>query len=382
MRVPQQRVAFVFYPHAGVRLDSMPFAVHIIKRLALSGWHVDVFLWTRFDEGNSKLPENVHYKYVGMKTSPASLQIAELTLRFMGHTRYRCVFSVGQIGSYIGAIISAASRCPYVLLNDEFPSFWSHSRWTYLERWGASRADVIVVPSEDRCDTLREELQIEATRPFVTIRNSPELNLPIIHRNWHKVMGIPRGKKIFVHAGFLGDWTQVPEILASVSYWPDDAILLLHSRSQDEAVRYRRQVSHLENPERVFWSLEPLSEDLLNSLVSYCDGCFALYRGHPNNELMGTSSGKLMRSIVCGTPVLVSSFKSLEFVTREGLGIQIRHPSEIPIAVCNLMRNRETYRAHCTRYAASESSLREIGWAKLVESVAEAPRGIVLTNPR
>ena len=86
----------------------------------------------------------------------------------------------------------------------------------------------------------------------------------------------------------------MPEILASVSYWPEDAILLLHSRSQDEAVRYRRQVSHLENPERVFWSLEPLSEDLLNSLVSYCDGCFALYRGHPNNELMGTSSGKLM----------------------------------------------------------------------------------------
>jgi hypothetical protein len=360
----------------------MPFAAHIIKRLALSGWHVDLFLWTILDEGNHKFPENVHCKYVDMKTSRALLQIPELILRFALRTTYRCVFSVGQIGSFVGGIISVASRCPYVLLNDEFPSFWSHTRWTPLERWGASRANVIVVPSEDRCDAVREELHIEADIPFVTIRNTPELNLPMLRRDWHNLMGIPNEKRIFVHAGYIGDWLQIPEILASVSYWPEDAILLLHSRSLGEAANYRQQVSHLDNPDRVFWSLEPLSEDLLNSLINYCDGCFALYRSLSNLELVGTSSGKLMRSIVCGTPVLASSFKSLEFVTKEGVGIQIKHPSEIPLAVCNLMRDREKYRVQCMRFADSEGSLREVGWAKLVQFVIDTPRGVDLSSPR
>jgi hypothetical protein len=212
---------------------------------------------------------------------------------------------------------------------------YGQSKWLALERWGARRADVIVVPSDDRHTTLREELRLNAAKPFVTIRNTPELTLPLVHMDWHRLMGIPYGKSIFIHAGTIGDWAQVPEILASVSYWPDDAVLLLHnSRTRDELVRYRKWVSHLDNPERVFWSSDRLLEDKLNSLISACTGSFALYRNDgPNTEQVGTSSGKLMRSIVCGTPVITSPFESLKFVTREGLGIQVTHPAEMPAAI-------------------------------------------------
>jgi len=196
-------------------------------------------------------------------------------------------------------------------------------------------------------------------------------------------MGIPYGKKIFINAGTIGDWAQVPEILASVNYWPEEAVLVLHNSrtDRDELVRYRKQISHLDNLERVFWSFDILPEDMLNSLISSCSGSFALYRNwNLNMELVGTSSGKLMRSIVCGTPVITSSFESLKFVSTEHLGVQVRHPAEIPAAIDNLIRNRENYRERCARFAACEKILREEAWNKIVQCVRDAPNGVDLSS--
>jgi hypothetical protein len=58
---------------------------------------------------------------------------------------YQCTFGLGRNGSYLGAVISVASKCPLVILNDEFPSFFGISRlWDPLERWAAERANVIM----------------------------------------------------------------------------------------------------------------------------------------------------------------------------------------------------------------------------------------------
>jgi hypothetical protein len=318
-----------------------------------------------------------------MYTANNKMKFIDLTLRFSRYITYKCVFSVGLFGSYIAGVVSTVSRCPFVLLNDEFPSlYFAFPRWVALQRWAARRADVIVVPSDDRSTILKEELRLDTDKPFVTIRNTPDLILPTVHLNWHRIMGIPEGRKIFIHAGSIADWAQVPEILGSVSYWPEDAVLLLHnSRSRDEVLHYRQSISHLDNPGRVFWSYDLLSEDKLNSLVSCCTGSFALYRNAgPNLEYTGTSSGKLMRSIVCGTPVITSSFESLKFVTKEGLGIQVRHPAEIPAAVDNLMSDEENYRTRCARFARAEIGLREEAWNKILQCVRSAPNGVDLSS--
>src|SRR5262245_8379781 len=93
-------------------------------------------------------------------------------------------------------------------------------------------------------------------------------------------------------------------------------------------------------PGRVFSTSGPLSHKSLNSLVAHCSGSLALYRNTgPNDLLIGTSSGKLMRSVMCGTPVIASSFDSLRFVSQEGIGVQVCHPSEIPAAIQKLAGN-------------------------------------------
>jgi hypothetical protein len=266
------------------------------------------------------------------------------------------------------------------MLNDEFPSMYQppnmygYSRWLQLERWAARRADAIVVPSDDRQVALKLELGLKGDVPFITMRNTPEVALPLEEINWHLRVGIPSEKKIFIHAGSIADWAQVPELLGSVSYWPSDAVVLLHnSRGRDE--RYRQQLSHLDDPARVFWSYDKLPDKSINSLVSHCTGSFALYRNFgPNFEQIGTSSGKLMRSIVCKTPVIASKFKSTNFVSDAGVGQQVMHPAEIPAAVRNLIENIDSYRLRCELFATAEKTRREDAWDRIVQCVQSSSK--------
>jgi glycosyltransferase involved in cell wall biosynthesis len=352
----------------------MPFAINIIRRLAAADWQVDVFLWERpLVDYHEIFPTTVRFRYQVMpKRIFYGMRAIRLTARFMSCMNYACAFGLGQIGSYLGAIISLASRCPLILLNDEFPSF-GHSQWPALERWAAERANVIIVPSANRIPHLAEELGLSnQTKRFVEFRNSPMVSHPLEKRDWHALLGIPSGQRIFLNAGTLGDWAQTPEILSSIVYWPSDAVLLMHSVTSEQADSYRKTLSHLDVPGRVFWTSGPLSDRLLNSLVSHCNGSFALYRNSgPNLSLVGTSSGKLMRSVMCGSPVIASSFDSLRFVSREGIGVQVRHPSEIPAAIQELTANEQAYRERCLSFATHEAMREQQSWEAFVNALSD-----------
>jgi hypothetical protein len=46
----RRRIAFVYWPGLApdsARLETMPFAINVIKRLTAANWEVDVFLWER-----------------------------------------------------------------------------------------------------------------------------------------------------------------------------------------------------------------------------------------------------------------------------------------------------------------------------------------------
>jgi len=379
----RRRIAFVYLPGLGhgsyapdtVRLETMPFALNTIMRLANADCEVDVFLWERpVVDYHESFPRTVRFRYEVMPNRIFyGMRAIRLTARFMGCTNYECAFGLGQIGTYLGAVISLASRCPLVLLNDEFPSQFGPSRWSALERWAAQRAHVIIVPSADRIPHLVEELGLaDQKKRFVEFRNAPQVSRPLEKRDWHALLGIPSGQRIFLYAGNLDDWKQVPEILCSTVYWPPDSVLLLHSRAPENDGAYRQQLSHLHVPGRVFWSSVALSDKALNSLVAYCSGSFALYRNTgPNDLLVGTSSGKLMRSVMCGTPVIASSFDSLRFVSQEGIGVQVCHPSEIPAAIQKLAGNERAYREKCLSFATREVMREQQSWEALVTALRD-----------
>jgi glycosyltransferase involved in cell wall biosynthesis len=341
-----KKIAFVYYPHypSSTRLETMPFALNSVLSLAKMGWEVDLFVWEAPSETYKEiLPSNVSVKY--------SVRVRYLWLytRFRLQNSYYCVFGLGQVGAYIANLVAKANRCPLIYLNDEFPSHWGNNRWTSLEQQAAKDAAMIVVPDSQRFSPLSRELDI-SSKLYTALPNSPLTKSYSEKINWHQKLGLPKDSIPFLHAGAIADWAQVPELLSSVPYWPKQAVLILHSRLR-EVEKYRNELTHLDVPGKTFWSSEPMSESYLNSLVAYCAGNFALYRNTGSNiEYMGYSSGKLMRSLTYGCPVIASDLSSLAFIRDYCLGFLVSHPVEIPTAVIEIMMNREQYSQRCTQF--------------------------------
>jgi glycosyltransferase involved in cell wall biosynthesis len=378
----KKKIAFVYHPAAAdlCRLETMPFALNSLVALANIGWDVDLYLWEEPSSTyNTILPSNVTIKFFKQKFN--RLRPTVLFFRFFWRNNYICVFGISQIGAYIARIISQASKCPLIYFNDEFPSHYkANNFWTILETRSAKEAAVIVLPDAQRIPILKKELDDTSAKPYISLPN-----IPIIHSidrniNWHQKLGLPDHSIPFLHAGSLTDWAQVPEILSSVPYWPDKAVLVLHSRLQPELEEARRRFSHLDVPGKVFWSSQRLTVNDFHSLVSYCAGNFALYRNEdPNLEYVGFSSGKLMRSLACGSPVIASNLKSLSFVAEHQLGILVKHPAEIPDAVKKLMKDQGGYTDRCLGFCADIVSFQKY-WEKFCDQVLQTTN-IDLSQP-
>ncbi len=370
-----QKIAFVYFPYAPdrARLETMPLALNSVKMLADEGWFVDVYLWEQsFLPYKDLFSKNVTIINCRKSLSGTRYWINKLwrKITFQWHKKgYSCVFGVGQIGNHIANRMARSIKCPLIYINDELPSEWPHTTWLQSEREAAQNAAIIIVPDPLRFRPLCQELGINDTKPYAFLPTVPIVPPALKDVNWHEQLGLPSGSIPFLQAGSLADWTQVPEILSSVPYWPEKAILLLHARSRENIEAYRKQLSHLDIPGKVVWSSHPLPESRLNSLVSYCAGNFALYRNTgPNIEYIGLAAGKLMRSIACGSPVIASEFQSLSFVTEHRLGHLIKHPIEIPAALEDIIKNRPAYAKRCLQFCQLHVSF-EKQWKKFCEQL-------------
>jgi glycosyltransferase involved in cell wall biosynthesis len=157
----------------------------------------------------------------------------------------------------------------------------------------------------------------------------------------------------------------IPELLATVPYWPDNTIALFQSRSPNS--NFMSQFGHLMFRDRVVLLDSPLPQADLLELVRSSTACFALYRPvNENLKLIGLSSGKLVMSLLCGTPVIVSEDPSFQFIEDEGLGKMISHPAEIPAAIETLIANQAAYRNRCKEYAISRLSFHKY-WQDFAE---------------
>ncbi|MFH7245464.1 MAG: hypothetical protein ACHWZW_21725 [Spirulina sp.] len=367
-----KKVAFIHFPHnpSSARLETMPFALNTVTSLEKIGWKIDLFLW----EGQSHHYDNLFSD--GIKVYYQKL-IGVRKLRYLGPSRfwmqfrvlpsrYDYVFGVGQIGAYIAALIAQSSHCPWIYMNDEFASCWDgesiHRGWAAHEINAAKSAAIIIAPDEQRIPELKKELGLP-DKKYVALPNIPSPRYPVKEINWRSLLGLPENVIPFLHAGSVADWAQIPELLSSVPYWPENTVLIIHSRSSQGLEDYKRSLAHLDVPGRVYWSMSSLDEASLNSLVYFCAGSFALYRNTgPNIDLAGFSSGKLMRSIAYERPVIASRLTSFKFIEDFELGVLVDHPAEIPAAIDKISTNPAMFSQNCSHFCRSKVSF-EKSWA-------------------
>jgi glycosyltransferase involved in cell wall biosynthesis len=368
----------------------MPFALQSVRALARAGWQVDVFLWQKnIDDLLPGDDANITFRQTRFLKLPLpnpplkklhAVRSSLHALRFAITGRYQCVFGLGQFGIIVARLMTLIARCPLVYFNEELPSAWPQTVLTKMERWAARGMNCLISPDAVRNPQILSELQLPEDTPAGVLYNVPVVDVAPPEIDWHQRLGIPHDKHVVSHAGALADWAQVPEVLATVPSWPEDVVLLLHSSTSAEAQRYRKGLSHLQIDDRVYWSEDPLPEEELHSLLSSSLACLGLYRvASVNIELMGYSSGKIMRSLVCGTPVIASAIPSLGFVTKNGLGVQVRHPSEIASHLPLFIEEREQYRQRCLQFTRNQISF-DKAWEVFCDDFASIS-GIDLARP-
>ena len=371
-----KKICFIFaWPiRTNPILITMPFALNIIEILDKKGYKIDIYL----SEYSNKSYVNIFSKNVTLYFLDHNyLWPKEGILSFLSITnyfrqfslfklrnKYSYIFAGGMAGITLGRILKKYNiQSQLIYLNDEFPIQGKIDVWVKNEIISAQKADVVVIPEEYRFTPLCKQIPNLDKKPHFTLPNVPLIdaskNLPQI--NWHEYFQIDKSKKIFLMAGGLQDFNKIDELVASTVLWPENTVLIV--KGKNDVNGFIERFKSIINNGQIIFSSESFTPDELHSLISYSTASFCLYEPiNENLEFVGKSSGKLMRSILLGKPVIVSKSEAFNFVTDYNFGIQVSNNIEIAQAVDNILKNDSSFNKSCNQNYSSVSF--EYYWEK------------------
>ncbi len=166
---------------------------------------------------------------------------------------------------------------------------------------------------------------------------------------WHRRFELGPERKVLLHAGSLGAWTGIDQVVASTASWPDDWALVVHTRYDAGSSAYVQALQARAAPGRVFWSLKPVSSEAYEALVDGADAALALYLRSEesvltgqNVETIGLSSGKLAYALRAGVPAIVNRSTSIApLIEQEGCGVLVDGPGDVGAVLPTLAQHRQ-----------------------------------------
>ena len=353
-----KRIAFFFaLPiRTAPALITMPFGLNVIKLLDKKGYKIDVYLSEyRNNTYQDTFSKNVKFHFIDQNilwrnnvllayfliTNYLKLK-SLISLR----NKYDLIFGSGMAGITLGSILKKYNKkAKLIYLNDEFPIQGEKNIWTFKEIKHAKNADIVSTPDEFRFEALCKQIPNISDKPHFTLPNTPLIselkNLPKI--NWHNYFNIPEEKKIFIMAGGISEHNYINEIIESTNLWPENTILLLKGK-KNESIKINSN-----NKSKIVFSDEILEPAKLHSLIKYCDASICLYKEiNENFKFVGKSSGKLMRSIALGKPVITNNNTSFSFIKELNIGVTINQPEEISSAIKFIIENKTLLEKNCS----------------------------------
>lgn len=374
----KKRIAFI---NARPRLNSgrlkfMPFALSMVKLLDQAGHQVDLFLAEdRNDSYTQEFSSRVKVFFLDHKAIWARpggrLHHMLLSTYFRAATAFKKPYDLtigcGQVGHPLGQSLARINSCPLIYMSDEFPDIHGLSVWSEAESRAAQAADIIVVPDETRFERLCRKVPRLEDKRWETLPNAPLLeeyaNLPQVE--WVEKLGLPQGSKLFLQAGGMNEFNQIAESMFTVADWPQGAVLLVNGATNPYAPW--SSFEHLDCPGRIFHNEQLLDNPEFHSLVGFSTASFGLYRNQWDLDCVGKSSGKIIRSLGCGRPVIASDLSSLKFIEEANLGVLVTHPNEIPAAVKKILEDEVGYSERCKSFYRQHLSF-ESYWPKFLRA--------------
>jgi glycosyltransferase involved in cell wall biosynthesis len=213
------------------------------------------------------------------------------------------------------------------------------------------KARFVIIQDEERARLLAQDNQIPIEK-FALVPNSPlGTGRRKRSRYWHQRFALSSDPHVVLHAGSIARWTGIEEIVRSVGYWPEDWILVVHSRSNAESSELVERLRELAVPGRVFFSLQPVTTQEYDMLVDGADIGIAFYVSTgdstytgQNVQSLGLSSGKIADYLRAGLPVIVNQAGSIsELLRRERCGIAVEKGRDIGRAIGQIAQQYEDY---------------------------------------
>jgi glycosyltransferase involved in cell wall biosynthesis len=356
-----KKIAFIFaFPiRTNPMLITMPFGLNVITLLDQMGYEVDIYLGEyRNDSYNNLFSSRVKVHFLdhnflwpkeGMQSYLALTSYFKYLSAFKLRNQYGYIFGTGMAGITLAGILKSWNKnAKFIYMNDEFPVQGKMNIWVRSEIKNAKSADIVCTPDEFRFEPLSKQIKSLSNKKHFTLPNTPlkEEVRELETVNWHEYFNIDQNKKLFLMAGGLQDFNMTPELLGSLINWPEEAVLII--KGKYEVSDFQDKYRELLTRDNVILTSENMSPEKLHSLIEYCSCSFCLYSPiNDNLKYVGKSSGKLMRSVLLGTPVIVNQCESFQFVEDLNLGVSINDTLTIPDAVQKIIDRHKEYSDSC-----------------------------------
>ena len=384
-----QLVAIV-YP--GTRLDSIPSLYNAAVLLSEHGYLLDIFTFespefarpvfnddrvnlrvSRSDTFFSNLVRRHHSLRIRLtklgavstvarrswglirKWTPV-LQTLVQVWRLHRRNAYRCIIGVDPNGLVQGNYLARLTRAPLVYYSLELlPSAemqnYRAKRFKNREILLSRKAEFVIIQDEERAGFLARDNQIPRER-FALVPNSP-LSRSGRHPSdyWHRRFGLSSEQRVVLHTGSIDMWTGIEEIVRSVSAWPENWVLVVHTRFSAETSAVIDRLRELAVSERVFFSVQPVATREYDALVDGADIGIAFYfctseskfTGQ-NHQFLGLSSGKIADYLRAGLPIVVNHAGSIsDLLQSERCGIAVENGSNIGTAIGQIAGQYQEY---------------------------------------
>jgi hypothetical protein len=314
----------VFEPHPD--LATNPSLVCLLQALNQSGAQIDLFMPHSgpypmqfgnvsrypYPEAFSFWHGGVRCTLQGWRDSARSVQADDMFSAY----RYDLIFGVDSAGIIKGYKYAKRHQVPLAYLC--FEIFFREELTLPKEiqekgeECAASQfADLVVIQDRWRARLLAAENGIPFEK-FVFLPVSPCGPTKEKKSNYLRaVFGIAEEKSIVLHSGSFYEWTYAEELLENVKIWPEDFVLVIHTRFKPRVVhRSVRKVQRSRLP-NVYLSCEPVAQEEYDKLVSSADIGLVLYKPmgpsrftQKNIETIGLASGKFSSYLKNGIPVI------------------------------------------------------------------------------
>jgi glycosyltransferase involved in cell wall biosynthesis len=273
---------------------------------------------------------------------------------------YQFAFGVDRNGIILTRIFHYLNRCPYAYLSLEI-NYDTNSQkrikriFKWLERKSHHGAQFVIALDQVRGEELEKENGVTDKPVFVL----PNILLPAPDTSRDKSRDIlgekfqVSGNKIrLLHCGHLGPAMMVDTIIGSAGDWPDEWVLIIHSRGKNAYADFTNNLARhpaVQNG-KARLSLEPYSNIDFDRFVGCCHIGFALSGALDRNSLLtGLSSGKMLQYLKCGIPVIVNLPIETGFVEEWCCGVSIDSGKDIKPAIEKILNRYALYSKNAKR---------------------------------